>query len=146
MDFRILRRLLPIPALVQGCLLLAACMGCGDDRFIVVGTATASSTSGFVEIDSDDDDGAEITVHMAQLHPVERIDPSAKSYMVWLDGGQGAPLRAGKLKYNPEQRTGELKTRSPFLKFVVKITAEASDNPSTPSDVVVATQDIAVDN
>jgi hypothetical protein len=65
--------------------------------------------------------------------------------VVWLDGHQGAPVLAGALKYNPDQRTGELETHSPFLKFMVKITAEASATPSAPSEVIVATQDITID-
>ena len=109
-------------------------------------TATAPSTSGFVKIDDASSDGADITVHMEQLHPPSRIEPSAKSYVVWLDGHQGAPVRAGKLKYNADQRTGELETHSPFLKFMVKITAEATDTPSAPSNVIVATQDVTVDD
>jgi hypothetical protein len=123
-----------------------AATGCGDDRFIVVGTATAASTSGFVEVQDSDDDGADLLVHMEQLHPVQHVDPAAKFYVVWLDSGNGAAKLAGALSYDADKRVGELKTRSSSLKFIVKITAEKIDAPSTPSEVIVATQEISIDD
>ena len=40
---------------------------------------------------------------------------------------------------------GELKARSPFGKFVVKVTAEANDKPQAPSDFLVASQEITLE-
>lgn len=148
MDHHFLRGFAPLPALLALCALCtlsSVALGCGNDRFIVVGTATAASTSGFVEIEDDDSDGADILVHMEQLHSADQVVPTAKHYVVWLESGNGAPRRAGVLGYDPDHRIGELRTRSPFLDFVVKITAEATAEPSAPSDAVVATQAVAID-
>jgi hypothetical protein len=142
MNHRLLRGFSPLPALFALCVLAAAC---GNDRFIVVGTATAASTSGFVEIEDDDSDGIDILVHLEQLHAVQQVDAAAKHYVVWLDAGKGNPLRAGVLTYDPDHRTGELRTRSPFHDFVVKITAESTSEPSTPGATVVASQAVSID-
>jgi hypothetical protein len=118
---------------------------CGNDRFIVVGTATAASTSGFVEVEDDDSAGADLLIHMEHLQPAVHVDATAKHYVVWLEAGNGAPRRAGVLSYDPDERIGELRTRSPFLDFMVKITAEPTAEPTAPSGAVVATQAVSID-
>ena len=115
--------------------------GCGGDRYIVVGTAKAPSVSGWVALDDD-----EITVHLEQLHPATALDPNLRAYVVWFDSGQGAAKRAGSLKYRPDDRTGELRAKSPLGKFVVKVTAEANDKPAAPSDFLVASQELTLEN
>ncbi len=120
--------------------------GCGGDRFIVVGTAKAPSVSGWVNIKGASKTGAEVTVHLEQLHPPNHLDSSMKSYVVWFEPVSGAPVRAGSLKYVPDQRVGELRARAPFGKFVVKVTAEANDTPTDPSDLLVASQEITLED
>jgi hypothetical protein len=120
--------------------------GCGGDRYIVVGTAKAPSVSGWVVIEDASANGAEVTVHLEQLHPVNRLNASLKAYVVWFEPGHGRPVQAGILKYSQDQRTGELRARAPFGKFVVKVTAEANDKPTDPSDFLVASQEITLED
>jgi hypothetical protein len=131
-----------------GALLLGAltASACGNDRFIVIGTTKAPSASGFVEMLDQRSDGAKILVHLEQLFPPSRVDPTAKYYVVWIDGRTSSLIRAGVLSYNPEQRTGDLRTDAPFKKFIVKITAETTDKPSAPSELEVASQEVLVDD
>jgi hypothetical protein len=117
-------------------------LACGAERFIVIGTASAPSTSGYVEIENRSAHATKIRVHMEQLHPVDSVDPALHAYVVWLEDGRATPIRAGSLKYRPDDRIGELKVTSPYRKFVVKITAEANDSPSNPSAFVVASEAI----
>jgi hypothetical protein len=138
MDFRRVRRQL------TGWLFALAALGCGSDRYIVIGTARAPSTSGFVEVTGSSGSSTELKVHMEHLHTVSSLDPSLHAYVVWFEQGKAAPLRAGSLRYLPEDRVGELEATSPYRKFVVKITAEANDKPSAPSDFVVASQEISI--
>jgi hypothetical protein len=120
--------------------------GCGGDRYIVIGTAKAPSVSGWVTIRDASSSGGEVEVHLEQLHPASQLDPGLKVYVAWFEPLSGNPVRAGSLKYSPDQRTGELRGRSPFGKFVVKVTAEANDKPTDPSDFVVASQDITLED
>jgi len=139
---RSLARWLAVP------LLLAAWLtACGaDGRYIMVGTARAPSTSGVVEVDKLDDENAQVSIHLDYLHPPERIDQSLSRYVVWFLPKTGAaPVRGGELRFDPEQRTGDLTATSPFHRFGVKITAERQAQPAAPSDFVVATQDISLD-
>jgi hypothetical protein len=122
---------------------LSAAIGCGGDRYIVIGSARAYSTAGWVDVTDKAAKSTEVKVHLEYLHPVDSFDPSLHAYVVWFEDGTAAPVRAGSLKYAPDERTGELKARSPYRKFVVKVTAEANDTVSAPSAFVVATQDIS---
>jgi hypothetical protein len=120
--------------------------GCGGERYIVIGTAKAPSVSGWVVIEDASANGAEVTVHLEQLHPANHLDASLKTYVVWFEPGHGAPVRAGILKYSADQRTGDLRARAAFGKFVVKVTAEANDKPTDPSDFLVASQEITLED
>jgi hypothetical protein len=120
--------------------------GCGGDRYIVIGTAKAPSVSGWVTIRGASEKGAEVEVHLEQLHPPRQLDAGLKSYVAWFEPVSGNPVRAGTLKYSPDQRTGELRAKAPFVKFVVKVTAEANDKPVDPSDFLVASQEITLED
>jgi hypothetical protein len=84
-----------------------------------------------------------LRVHLEQLHPVDSFDPALHAYVVWFESGKDAAVRAGALKYKPEDRMGELTAVSPYRKFVVKVTAEANDTPGVPSSFVVASEEIS---
>ena len=143
MRLRSFRRPLPRPL----CFLAAlwACsvaIGCGGDRYIVIGSARAYSTAGWVEVKEASGTTSQVELRLQYLHPVDSLDPSLHAYVVWFEDGKSAPVRAGSLKYVPGERVGELKATSPYRKFVVKVTAEANDRVSVPSTFVVASQDI----
>ena len=128
------------PLLLGLCALGAAC---GGDRYIVIGTAQAPSACGFVELTGKSESSTKLKVHLEQLHPVDSLDPALHSYVVWFESGKDAAVRAGALKYKPDDRLGELTAVSPYRKFVVKVTAEANDTPSVPSAFVVASEEIS---
>lgn len=144
MDLRQLRCFLRGGRPAAAALALLA-LGCGADRFIVLGTARAPSTAGYVEASSAGGSSTEVRVHMEALHPVDSLDPALHAYVVWFENDKSPPLRAGSLRYKPDERLGELQAKAPFRKFVVKITAEANDKPKAPSEFVVATQEISLD-
>jgi hypothetical protein len=127
-------------------LLAFAALGCGSERYIVVGTVRAPSTSGYVVVETKGESSTKVKVHMEQLHQVDSLDPSLHAYVVWFQHGKEPPLRAGALHYRPDDRVGELEAVAPFRKFIVKITAEANDKPSVASGFVVATQAISADD
>ena len=125
---------------------LCAMLACGGgNRFVVLGTAKAPSTSGIIELDDMDGGNTLVTVHMEHLHPPSRLDESFESYVVWFQSEGGSPVRAGELRYDPDKRTGDLSETATFTEFVVKITAEKTNNSSEPSKFVIATQEVRLD-
>ena len=121
-------------------------LACGaDGRFVVIGTARAPSASGIVEVDEIDGGSTFVTIHLEHLHPPERLAPGHTAYVVWFQGVGGAPMRAGTLAYDPNERTGDLSETSSSHDFIVKVTVERDENPATPSEFVIATQEVSTD-
>jgi hypothetical protein len=54
-------------------------------------------------------------------------------------------VRAGALRYDSAQRTGDLTETSPFHHFTLLVTAEREPEPPKPSSYVIATQEVLVD-
>jgi hypothetical protein len=82
---------------------------------------------------------------MEHLHPPSRLQEGYSHFVVWFVPKTGAPVRAGALRFDPEARTGDLTATSPFMQFEVRITLERDDRPAAPSELVVGTQDVALD-
>jgi hypothetical protein len=142
------------PSFPRARVLRAACLAaalswlaaCGaDGRYVMIGSARAPSTSGTVEVDELGGENTQVSIHLEYLHPPEHIDQGLTQYVVWFEPKGGAAVRAGALKFDPAQRTGDLSATSPFRQFGVKITAERAGTPDKPSEFIVASQDIALD-
>ena len=110
----------------------------------MIGTARAPSASGIVEVD-EIDGGSFVTIHLEHLHPPERLAQGYTTYMVWFEGPTGAPIKAGPLAYDRTARTGDLAETSPSRDFVVKVTVERDENATSPSEYVIATQQVTTD-
>lgn len=81
-----------------------------------------------------------MTVSASELPPPARLDPDLRTYVVWFDAGDEAPVRVGELIYEPEVREGRLHAATELERFQLRITAERSGDAATPSDHVIVTQ------
>jgi hypothetical protein len=133
----------PKTLLIAALFLFAACGA--DGRFVLIGSARAPSASGIVEVDDLGDDNAQVAVHLEFLHPPSRLDPSLTTFVAWFVPPNGAAVRAGALRYDSAQRTGDLTQTAPFHRFNLLVTAEHDAKPTKPSAFVIATQDVVVD-
>jgi hypothetical protein len=137
----------PISRLVGALGMAAWLCACGADAsYVTIGTARAPSTSGTVELEELDGGSSLVTVHLEFLHPPARTAEGATCYVLWFQGPVGAPLRAGMLRYDPETRTGDLSAAAPWSSLIIKVTAEREENPSAPSESVIATQAVAIED
>jgi len=125
---------------------LSALAACGaDGRFVLLGSARAPSASGIVEVDDLGGSNAQVAVHLEYLHPPGRLDSSLKTFVVWFVPPVGGAVRAGTLRYDSAQRTGDLTVTSPFHRFTLLVTAEREQKPPKPSAYVIATQEVIVE-
>jgi hypothetical protein len=122
---------------------LAACGA--DGRYVIIGGTHAPSASGTIEVDELDGDNTQVAIHLEYLYPPGRVADGMTTYVVWFVPPSGSAVRGGVLKYNVEQRTGDLSATSPFRHFTVKITAERDARAGAPSENVTATQEILVE-
>jgi hypothetical protein len=120
--------------------LVAACNRPAD--YALVGSAFVPSAQG--EIDVERGDGGEILINMTidELVSPERIELGLTHYVVWFTPVGALPERQGTLDYDPKTQTGHASIRTKLREFELEITAEASEAPNQPSDLLVASQKI----
>jgi hypothetical protein len=132
--------------IVMGFVLGPAVAGCGaDGRYVVIGTARAQSASGTVEVDELDAGSTQVSIHLEHLYPPNRLGRNLTRYGVWFVPPTGTPIYGGELKFDRDERTGDLTATSPFRKFSVRVTGEPQDRSPAPSQFEIATQEIALD-
>jgi hypothetical protein len=140
-----------LPAGVRWTSALACCAlfllsSCGvDGRYVVIGTARAQSTSGTVEVDQLDAGSTQVAVHLEHLYPPNRLGRAYTRYGVWFVPPTGTSVWGGELKFDRDERTGDLTATSPFRRFTVRITVEGAERATAPNPVVIAEQEIALD-
>jgi hypothetical protein len=124
-------------------LLLAAAMltGCNPPAdYALVGSAFVPAAHGDIRIEKIDKQQKLITVTMDHLPLPEEIEAGVTHYVVWFAAVGALPTREGVLEYDRETRVGRASIPTSMLDFDVRVTAEQSDSPVQPSDLVVASQ------
>lgn len=85
-----------------------------------------------------------IQVKVSNLAPVNRLQPPAETYIVWMNTNDGRTRNIGRIdsgKGGFSNLKASLKTVSSYKPVKVFITAENTDNMSYPSGQVVLTTD-----
>lgn len=135
--FSALRPSALLPALA---LLLAACGG--PQEYAITGTERAAGADGMVVVEEIEGNRM-VSVDLEHLPPPNRISESSTVYIVWIKPDGAAPTMAGRLEYDPEDRAGRMRATTPHINFTVMVTAEADAQAASPSDVVVARQQVS---
>ena len=84
----------------------------------------------------------EVRRFLEDLCTPAEIEALLTHYVVWFTAVGEYPVRQGTLEYDPETRIGRASFPTSMLEFDVQITAEQSESPTEPSDLVVASQKI----
>ena len=125
-----------------GAVFLAALAGCGGpSEYVLTGTQRAAGADGLVTVEEIEGNRM-VTVELEHLPPPNRISESATVYIVWVKPERGQPTMAGRLEYDPDDRVGRTRATTPHDHFTVFVTAEADTTADSPSDVVVARQEV----
>lgn len=123
--------------------LLAACGG--PSEFAVVGTPRAAGTDGMVTVEEIEGGNYLVLVEVQHLPPPDRIAEDASTYIVWFKPEDGSAAKAGRLAYDPDERTGTMRATTPAGgNFTVIITAESEDTASAPADTVVVQREVSM--
>lgn len=122
---------------------LVACAGCNPPAdYALVGSAYVPAAHGDIDVESIDKEQILINVTMDHLAPPADIEPGMTHYVVWFTAVGEHPVRQQALEYDPETRVGRASIPTSMREFDVQITAEQSDSPIQPSDLIVASQKI----
>jgi hypothetical protein len=110
---------------------------CGT-RISVVGTDRAPAIGGelVVEDVSDEQRSVELDIYGVPT-PESRVEGGVV-YAVWLVSEDASRIElAGRLAFDPVERSGSLSCLTLLDRFAVIVTAETSASPSSPSDVII---------
>ena len=122
---------------------MAACSSTAE--YAVTGNERAAGVDGTITI-SEGDQTNVVEIELNHLPPPERLSKGMKQYVVWFEGKGAAAVKAGNLAYDVSDRSGKMRATTPYRQVVVKISAEASDNAGAPSEVVVMTKQVKLND
>ncbi len=133
----------PIARTIVAAALVVASAACGGSQeYVIVGTARAAGADGSITVEEIEGGNRLVTVHLQHLPPPDRLGEGLSTYVVWIVPEGGEPTKAGKLAYDAEVREGRVMATTPEGAFTLKVTAEESADVATPSEVVVAQQQV----
>jgi len=118
------------------CLMALTVPACAS-RYKVDTEAPAYAGKAKMTVKTNKTGNRELDIHVDHLAPAHRVDPSLRTYAVWISVPGHGVTKAGLLDYNPKRRTGKLSATTPHAKFEVIISLESNPSASTPSQQVV---------
>ena len=108
-------------------------------------SSVVPAAQGNVKVKQDDNNNYRIQVNIKDLADIERLDPSKKTYVVWMETRQGNTENIGQLRsssgFLSNQKKASLETVSSYEPFRVFVTAEHGTNVRFPnSQVILSTE------
>ena len=117
--------------------------GCNPPAdYALVGSAFVPAAHGDIRIEKVDRGQRLIVVQMDHLPPPAEIEPKLGFYVVWFSEVGENPVPQTTLDYEPKTRVGRASIPTALRELDVQITAEQTESPSQPSDLIVAAQKI----
>ena len=120
--------------------MIASCNPPAD--YALVGSAYVPAAHGQIDVEKIDKEEILITVTLDHLVPPEKIELGLTHYIVWFAPVGEHPTRQRALDYDAEAQVGRASIPTSLREFEVQITAENSETPNQPSDLLVASQKI----
>jgi hypothetical protein len=126
-----------------GAVSLASVAGCNPPAdYALVGSAYVPATQGDIRIEKIDKQQILVVVAMDHLPPPSAVEPGMTHYVIWFSAVGEYPTPQQALEYDADARTGRASIPTSMRDFDVKITAEQSESPARPSDLLIASQKI----
>ena len=119
---------------------LAGCNPRAD--YALVGSAYVPAAHGEIDVEKIDRDEILVTVTLDHLVSPEKIELGLTHYIVWFAPAGEYPLYQRALDYDAETQVGRASIPTSLREFEVQVTAENSETPTQPSDLLMASQKI----
>jgi hypothetical protein len=121
-------------------MLVASCNPPAD--YALVGSAYVPAVHGEIKLEKIDKEQMLVVALLDHLPPPEKIELGLTHYIVWFAAPGENPVRKGPLDYDPEAQIGRASIPTTLRELEIMITAENSETPNHPSDLLVASQKI----
>jgi hypothetical protein len=120
--------------------MIASCNRPAD--YALVGSAYVPAAHGEIDVEKIDGDQILVTVTLDHLVPPAKIEVGLTHYIVWFAPVGEFPQYQQPLDYDPETHVGGASIPTSLREFEVQVTAEQSETPNQPSDLLMASQKI----
>jgi len=118
----------------------ASCNPPGD--YALVGSAYVPAAHGQIDVEKIDRDQILVTLTLDRLVAPENVEVGLTHYIVWFSTVGEFPVYQTALDYDVEAQIGRASIPTSLREFEVQVTAENSETPHQPSDLLVASQKI----
>jgi hypothetical protein len=126
--------------LVAISVMIASCNPQAD--YALVGSAFAPAAHGEIDVEKIDGGQILVTVTLDHLVAPDKIELGLTHYVVWFTPVGEYPLYQQALDYDAETRTGRASIPTSLREFELQVTAENSERPNQPSDLLMTSQKI----
>jgi len=120
--------------------MIASCNPPAD--YALVGSAYVPAAHGEIDVEKIDREQILITVTLDHLVSPEKVELGLTHYIVWFAPVGEHPLYQQALHYDAETMVGRASIPTSLREFEVQVTAENSERPNQPSDLLMASQKI----
>ena len=120
--------------------MIASCNPPAD--YALVGSAYVPAAHGEIEVEKIDGGQILVTVTLDHLVAPEKVELGLTHYIVWFAPIGEHPVYQQALDYDAETQVGRASIPTSWREFEVQVTAENSEKPNQPSDLLMASQKI----
>jgi hypothetical protein len=99
-------------------------------------SSVAPAAEGYVKINTDKNNNNIIKISIKNMAEIERLDPTMKTYVVWMVTDRETTINIGQLKSSKKLNVS-LEAVSSFQPVKIFITAEVNENTQYPGEKVV---------
>jgi hypothetical protein len=107
--------------------------------------ARAHDLRGQVQVERVEGNRVLVVVELSRLAPPEQFASGLTEFVVWLEDPHGARVNAGTLRYDRARKSGSMLATTPWHAFTMRVTGERDPRVDKPSDVVLASRQLAID-
>lgn len=126
--------------LVAISMMIASCNPTAD--YALVGSAYVPAAHGQIDVEKIDRAQILITITLDHLAAPDKIELGLTHYVVWFAPVGEYPRYQQALDYDAETQSGRASIPTSLREFEVQVTAENSERPHQPSDLLMTSQKI----
>jgi opacity protein-like surface antigen len=118
---------------------LLAPAACAEKKVQMQTSSGMPAAEGKAVLEHDRNGNVEVKLTVHHLAKPENLSPAKQAYVVWVQPEGEQPVNEGALRVNDELK-GEFRTRTPYKKFDIFVTAEDTPTATSPTGPEVMRQ------
>jgi len=109
-------------------------------KIVFLKSSVVPAAEGYVKVKTDKNNNYIIKIDLSNLAGIDRLQPSKKTYVIWMLTEQDTPENIGRISTS-NNLNAIFETVSSYKPIKIFITAEESEEAQYPSETIVLTTD-----